>query len=326
MSAPDLTVIIVSFNTRDLLCDCLRSLRRVALEVAIERIVIDNASADGSADAVAAQFPEVTLIHSPVNRGFAAAMNLGLHAAKAPLVLALNPDTIVVPGTLTRMRHFLDQHPDAVVAGAGLTNPDGTAQPSTFRFPGLWREFWNFLPELKFLLKPRRLHYGVHGYSLRKPVRKAHRVDSVSGAAFMAHADTIQQAGGFDEEFFLYHEEMDLFRRIQKLGGEIWTVPDAQVIHFDAMSSGFKPQVFPSGRLLNWRILGMDYLWHKHKSKTQHYLWRLQARLLLWLRISAIRVGLLFKKRENDRKRQRIRELRDLIRALKRSPTAIRST
>lgn len=326
MSVPELSVIIVSFNTRELLCDCLRSLRRVASEAVIECIVVDNASGDGSADAVAARFPDVTLIRSTKNRGFAAAMNTGLKSARAACVMALNSDAVVVPGALAKLRDFLNEHPQAAVAGAGLTNPDGTAQPSTFRFPGLCREFWNFLPELKSLLKPRRLHYGARGYTVRKQARMAHRVDSVSGAAFMARAELIRQAGGFDEAFFLYHEEMDLFHRIRKLGGEIWTVPDAQIIHFDAMSSGFKPQALPTGQLLNWRILGMDYLWFKHKSKTQHYLWRLQARLLLGLRIGAIRVEFLLAGRERDRKQGRIRELRQIVRALKQAPALSKGT
>lgn len=320
MPDPELSIIIVSFNTRELLCDCLRSLRRVEAEVLCERIVVDNSSSDGSADAVREQFPEVRLIEMESNRGFAAAMNAGLRQARAPLIMALNPDTLVPPGSLPKLTCFLRQHPQVVVVGAELTNPDGTTQPSTFRFPSLFREFWNFLPELKEALKPRRLYYGSQGYVIGHAETAAYSVASVSGAAFVARTEVLRQAGGFDEEFFLYHEEMDLFHRIQSRGGEVWTLPGAQVIHFDSRSSGYRPGRFPSGPLLRWRILGMDRLWWKHKSKQQHYLWRVQARMLLTLRIVLIRITLFFAASKRREKQTRIGELQGIVRALQQPP------
>ena len=307
MNLPELSILIVSYNTRALLADCLRSLRRVSDEAKFETIVVDNASSDGSADFVAEDFPEVKLVRLPQNNGFAAGMNAGIAASSGPLILALNPDAVVVPGTLRKLLTFMKENPRAAVVGAVLTFPDGRLQASTFHFPSLFREFWNFLPELKGLLKRGR------SWSNQLAEREPFQTDCVSGAALLARTEAVKAIGGFDEEFFLYHEEMDLCTSLKKAGWEIWSVPEAQVVHLDAQSSGYRQNRLPHDPILSWRLSGMDRLWAKHKSSFQHRLWRCQAKSLLWVRIVLLSRGALF----SSKYRQRIGELRRVAKMLK---------
>jgi GT2 family glycosyltransferase len=173
------------------------------------------------------------------------------------------------------------------VAGASLTDPDGTPQTSTFKFPSLFREFWNFVPEIKSALHLRQAAQRL-GWARRTQEGRAQEavpVECISGAAFMAKTEALRQIGGFDERFFLYHEEMDLCIRLRKAGWGVFHVPHTQVIHWDASASGYRPGCLPDMPLLGWRVAGMDLLWHKHRPGTMHRRWRGLARLLLWLRV-----------------------------------------
>jgi hypothetical protein len=290
---PTLTVIIVSYNTRDLLAGCLNSLRRVEDEADFEVIVVDNASADGSPAMVRENFPEVRLIEAGRNTGFAAANNLGLAQAKGKFLFFLNPDTIVPRGTLVQMLAPLSPGPfphdvgkgeqRVAVVGASLMNPDGTWHASTFEFPNLWREFWNFLPEMKsgVLWTATKLSKLVPFRKERPP--KTRRVECVSGAAMMVRTDVMRDIGGFDEGFFLYHEERDLCCRLAAKGWEIWTMPGAPIIHYDAQASGYKTNRFPCSPILDYRVLGMDRLYQKHRPQ-RHRAWRMLARRMLRFR------------------------------------------
>ena len=142
----------------------------------------------------------------------------------------------------------------------------------------------------------------------RQPVR----VDCVSGAAMIGRTEAVRQVGGFDPKFFLYHEEMDLCTRLRQAGWEIWSVPTAHVIHFDARASGYQQNRLPGQPLLGWRIGGMDRLWWKHKSLFQHRLWRLQGKLLLRLRIATLGLPALF----STAKRHRVGELNQVVKML----------
>jgi GT2 family glycosyltransferase len=285
----DLSVLIVSYNTRDLLESCLRSLQRMAAEGEFALIVVDNASTDGSPDAVHLFFPQAKVIRLNSNIGFAAAVNRGLAEVQTNFIFLINPDTLIPRGTATKLHRFLLDTPSAAVAGSALTDPDGTPQTSTFKFPSLFREFWNFLPEMKSAIHLRqaavRLGWARSGSAHLSAGKAAVPVESTSGAALMLRTEAVRQIGGFDERFFLYHEEMDLCTRLRKAGWGVYFVPDAQVIHWEARASGFRPNRLPDMPLLGWRVSGMDLLWHKHKTPTQHRLWRCQARGLLGLRI-----------------------------------------
>lgn len=309
---PDISVLIVSYNTRDYLLACLESLQRISDEAQFEIIVYDNASTDGSADHVQTQYPEVRLLQSDRNLGFAAGVNRAARDARGKYLFILNPDTLVPRNTIRRILRFFEAHPVAAVLGAGLYSPDGSVQPSVFRHPTLIREFWNLLPELKSLLQIHRIGQKFT-YSGMRPVR----VSSIGGAAFAVRADTFHRVGGLDEEYFLYHEEADFCRRLGALGCEIWTLPEAQVIHYNAAATGYRMRSLPRDPVLTWRILGMDRYWFKHESRFRYRLWSGQAKCLLSMRLLLLKAACLTAHGQRTSKiKERLQELKSLRRRI----------
>jgi N-acetylglucosaminyl-diphospho-decaprenol L-rhamnosyltransferase len=317
----DLTVLIVSFNTRDLLESCLRSLLRATSEAHFDVVVVDNASADAAWEVVEGYFPGAKVIKLDRNIGFAAAVNRGLGEVHTDFTFILNPDTVIPRGSVRKLLDFLLKNPSAAVVGASLTDLDGTPQTSTFKFPSLFREFWNFLPELKSAVHLRQAAVRL-GWARTNPSRADGTggipVQSVSGAAFMARTEAIRRIGGFDERFFLYHEEMDLCTRLRKAGWGVFFLPAAQVIHWEAGASGYRPSRLPDMPLLGWRVGGMDLLWSKHQSRLRHRLWRGLARSLLGLRVLTNRLLTVFCGRRRVQRQQRIRDLAQALGLLRR--------
>ncbi len=238
----DLAIITVSYNTKDLLADCLESaqagLKRCGLDGQIW--VVDNASSDGSAEMVHQRFPAVSLIAHDQNLGFAAGNNLALKAMGFPEevkprhVLFLNPDTRVNGDALGSLLRFLNETPSAGAAGARLIHGDGGFQHSAFAFPGLAQIFFDFFP-LHHRLLDSRLNgrYPRALYAAGQPFP----VDHPLGAALMVRGGTLAQVGGFDERYFMYCEEIDLCRRIKKSGWEIYCVPGAEIVHLVGQST-----------------------------------------------------------------------------------------
>lgn len=322
--SPEISILIVCFNGREVVGGCLRSLRRVRDEADFEIILIDNASTDGSVELVQAEFPEVRVFASPQNLGFAGALNIGFRLACGGVLLALNPDTFVPRGTLRRMIDFFEENPRAGVAGAALTYADGEPQDSTFKFPSLPREFLNYLPEIKTILRPRQFLYGIRrlifGYS---SMEIPFRAPAVSGAAFAARCEVVKELNGFDEGFFVYHEERDFCRRVWDAGWEVWSLPQAQVIHLDATGTGYKRDRLPRMPLLAWRVGGMDRLWWKHRPGFAHRAWRMQSKCLLRIRIAFIFISLPVRGRKWRVAWERIREIRDCITLISQKPVAV---
>lgn len=240
-----LGIVIVNFNVRDLLDACLRSLfaelaRSPALSARV--VVVDNASTDGSAGMVAAQHPQVELIASPQNLGFARGNNVGLRrlglaaekGAPPDLLLLLNPDAELHPGSLATLTDFLAVHPQAGGCCPRLQYGDGSFQHSAFHFPGLAQLFLDLFP-----LHPRLLHTRLNG---RYPRRlydndRPFAIDFALGAALMLRATAIAAAGLLDEGYFMYAEEMDWQRRIQAAGWPLYCVPAARVTHHEGQST-----------------------------------------------------------------------------------------
>ena len=212
----DLSVIIVTYNSAGLIGPCLDSLLD-APGMELEAFVVDNASADRTADAVRRRFPEVRLIQSPVNRGFGSANNLALPQCGGRRILFLNPDTLVRPGALAAMSAFLDNHPQVGLAGPRLVYPDGRPQESvSHRYLGQ-----KYAPEL---------YRGLKG-----------EIAWVMGACMIAPAAVVGHVGGFDERFFLYGEEEDLCLRIRQAGWEIGFAGEAVVVHVGGYSEADSP-------------------------------------------------------------------------------------
>jgi GT2 family glycosyltransferase len=238
----DLSIIIVNWNTRALLADCLTSVEGCRLQVTgpeaqpstcnlkLETIVVDNASSDDSAAMVRERFPWARLIENAENVGFARANNQGIALAAGRYVLLLNPDTEVHPGALKTLVQFTDAHPAAGACGARLLNSDGSLQPACHPMLTPGREFWRLL----FLerLWPRAT-YPMERWDTAMP----RRVEVIKGACLLLRRDALNQIGVLDDNYFMYTEEVDLCHRLAQVGWELWYVPAAAVTHYGESSS-----------------------------------------------------------------------------------------
>ncbi|MCX7670776.1 MAG: glycosyltransferase family 2 protein [Anaerolineae bacterium] len=235
---PDLSVIIVSWNVRDLLRACLQSLEASGKRpgsAVLEVIVVDNASADGSAAMVAAEFPQVRLIANAGNRGFTGGNNQGIAAARGRYILFLNPDTVVVGDALAQMIAYLEAHDDVGVVGPQLRYGDGRWQSSCRRFPTLWSALFESTPlAWHWPDNPWARRYRMED---RTPTEQEIEVDWLVGAALMTRRAVLDQVGGFDEGYFMYSEELDWCRRVKAAGWRIVYLPTAQIVHYEGKSS-----------------------------------------------------------------------------------------
>lgn len=250
-----LAVIIVSYNTCDLLVGCLRALLHGAAasadQLTLDVIVVDNASTDGSAEMVAHDFPQVRLFALDRNLGFTGANNLALAAlgllpesgfASLPsptAVLLLNPDTEIAADALVQMAHVLADDPQAGACGAHLTYGDGRFQHGAFRFPSLAQLAFDLFPLHRVPGFHRLYDSPING---RYPQYlwqgdRPFAVDFVLGAALMVRADAIRQVGGLDDTYFMYCEEMDWCLRLHQAGWGVVAVPTAYVVHHEGQSS-----------------------------------------------------------------------------------------
>ena len=229
---PDVSVIVVNWNTCDLLRDCIRSIieeTRASHEV----IVVDNASSDGSAEMVAAEFSGVVLIANTDNRGFAAANNQGLRIARGRHLLLLNPDTIVLDGAIDKMLDWLRRHPDVGCVGCQVLEGPEVIQRTCFADAGPLN---HFIEEMGLTrLAPRIPFFGRHWYQSWDR-RSEREVDVVSGMFMLVPRPVLEKVGLLDEAFFIYSEEADWCRRIRKAGWRCVFSPEAQIIHLDGGS------------------------------------------------------------------------------------------
>lgn len=233
---PAVSVVIVNWNTRDLLDQALESLHAQTTSVRFETIVVDNGSADGSPEMVRRKWPEVRLHALPENRGFAVANNVGFTDARADYILLLNSDTIVLATTLSGLVDVLDRRPDVGCVGARHLNGDGSLQRSIDAAPNLVNDFF-FNTELH------RLRIFHSFLQRNNPWWGPHDVPRtagwVNGACMMVRRQVLDQIGGLDEAFFIYGEEVDWCYRMWQAGWTVYFTPEAEVIHLggQAMNS-----------------------------------------------------------------------------------------
>jgi N-acetylglucosaminyl-diphospho-decaprenol L-rhamnosyltransferase len=234
----ELSIIIVSWNVRELLHRCLAS---VSFDPgSAEIIVVDNASHDGSPEMVRADFPQVHLVANQGNRGFTAANNQGLALSQGRYLLLLNPDTEVVGDALATMLRYIEAHPRVGALGPRLCYPDGSLQSSRRRFPTLatallestvLQEWWA------------DNHILRHYYIADTPDDAVQPVDWVVGACLLVRRQAYEQVGGLDEGFFMYSEELDWCKRIKNAGWQVVYLPTATIVHHEGKSS---EQVVPA--------------------------------------------------------------------------------
>jgi GT2 family glycosyltransferase len=222
-------VIIVNWNTKDLLCQCIDSLAQRVKNIDTEILVVDNGSTDGSVAAVREKFPGVRLIENSMNLGFAKANNHALSISKGRYLLLLNPDTQVKDEAIPQMLSFMNAHAEAGVVGAQLLNADGSKQNSIANFPSLATELLN--KSLLRRLFPDKFPGKERDYP--GPVE----VDSVIGACMLVRRETVEQVGPLDEEYFLFLEETDWCYRMKKAGWKVYHIPQTEVLHFQGKSA-----------------------------------------------------------------------------------------
>lgn len=227
----DLSIIIVNWNTRELLAQCLASLPGATAGLISEVIVVDNGSTDGSPALVAERFPSVRLLTNAENLGFVRANNQALPLARGRYVLLLNSDTVAPPESLTRMVQFMDEHPEVGAAGPKLLNPDGTFQGSYAYFPTLGSV------ALSAAGLARRLYLPYDPSPAPRPDEVSHPVDWVPGACLLIRQATLATVGLLDEGFWMYSEDTDLCYRIHCAGWEVYYLPDVEIVHFGGASS-----------------------------------------------------------------------------------------
>jgi GT2 family glycosyltransferase len=230
----DVSIVIVSFNTRDVTRQCLDHVRMHAAAVRHEVLVVDNASDDGSADMVAAEFPEAHLIRSDENRGFAGGNNPAMKIARGRYILLLNSDAFLAGGALEKTLQYLDDYPNIGVLGCKLTDPDGTMQPSARMLPGPLNKILHItglaarFPGSKFF---GRVDYTWWDHS------EPRAVGWVVGAYFLIRRETMENIGGLDERYFLYFEEIDYCLTARRAGWEVVFYPHAEIVHIGGQST-----------------------------------------------------------------------------------------
>ena len=233
----NISVVIVNWNVRELLRRSLTSVYGEAAALpsgAVEVVVVDNNSTDGSADMVAAGFPDVRLLVNPENRGFSAAFNQALPHCTGDAILLLNPDAELQPGSMTALSAHLEARPHLGAAGPMLLNADGSVQSSRRRFPTLATAFLESTVLQSYL--PRNRHLDRY-YCLDTPEDREQEVDWLVGACLLLRRSALEEVGGLDERFFLYFEEVDWFRRAHTMGWRTAYVPQARVLHHYGQSS-----------------------------------------------------------------------------------------
>lgn len=231
ITPPLLSVVIVNWNTRALLAECIAAVAREAASAAYDIWVVDNGSTDDSVVMLRRDFPHVHLIESKVNLGFAGANNLAMQRSTGHYLLLLNTDAIVRPGAIQALLQLAETAPRAGIVGAHLLNPDGTFQASYTNFPTLWQEFLILSTLGRRLRGPR---YPSHPAEEDKGPQ---RVDYVEGACLLVRRAALEQVGGLDEGYFMYAEEVDWCKRMRAAGWEVWYTPAAQVVHIGGASS-----------------------------------------------------------------------------------------
>lgn len=259
MAGMDVSVIIVSWNTRDILRDCLDSVYAQTKAVSFEVIVIDNASADGSAELVKRDFAAVRLLENADNRGFAAANNQGMRLAAGRYVLLLNSDTVVLDGAIDKTVAFADRNPEAAVIGCRVLNRDRTLQPTCFMYPSVLNMFL-FATGLNKLFPSSRF-FGREQMTWwkRDGVRD---VEVVTGCFMLARRAAIDQVGLMDESFFMYGEETDWCFRFARAGWRVLFAPHGEIIHLGGASSSQAANEMT----LQLKAGVLQFL-HKHRSR-----------------------------------------------------------
>ncbi|MBN2417644.1 glycosyltransferase family 2 protein [bacterium] len=280
----DVSIIIVNWNTRELLRKCLESIYAEMQHRSFEIIVIDNASADQSVEMVKADFPGVRLIENRENVGFGKANNQGYEISTGEYLLLLNPDTEILDQAVERLMEFMDTQRQAGLCGAKCIHPDGTIQVSWAYFPSLktiftnnvsWKDALSIFSVAKRLLRT-KAEYSDSGFTVSEVIPRS-RVDYVLGQCMLTRKEIVDRVGLFDESVFMYEEEPDLCYRILQAGYETWFVPEAEIIHHERKSIGQVND--PLKTDLKWFVSARSHFFQKHHGRWYKWAFRVLGSL-----------------------------------------------
>lgn len=288
----DVSIIVVAWNVRKLLYDCLKSVYDQTEGIDFEVIYVDNASEDGSTDMVKRDFPKVRIIENEENEGFIRANNQAIEIAQGRYVLLLNSDTIVLDSAITKTVRFADKHPDAAVVGCRVLNPDGTLQRTCFMSHSILNSFltatylYKIFPKSKFF--GREYMTWWDGSDVRE-------VEGIGGCYALVRKEAIEQVGLMDDTFFFYGDDVDWCYRFRQSGWKIIFTPDPQIIHYGGQNTKQMPETF------FLQLVGARLLFMRKQNKMSFPLACLLMTLFLFVRVPYwITVGTL---RENERKK-----------------------
>ena len=270
----DISIVIVNYNVKDFLFQCLKSIENSKTDLKIETIVVDNNSNDGSIEFLKPNFPGVKFFALKENIGFGKANNLGFDNADAKYILILNPDTLLNENTLQVMYNFMEQHSEVGIAGCKVLNGDGTFQFACRRgFPTPWNAFCKLFGLNKFF--PKSKLFASYNQTYRN-VDETYYIDAVIGAFMFTRKDLIDKLNGFDKDFFMYGEDIDLCLRAFKAGSKTAYVHTTNIIHYKGESTKRS-----SINEVKHFYEAMSIYAKKHYSKSGLYLFSLKAGIAL---------------------------------------------
>jgi GT2 family glycosyltransferase len=273
----DVSIIVVAWNVKKLLQDCLESVYEQTKDIRFEVIYVDNASKDGSVEMVKERFPSVHIIENQENKGFIKANNQGIEIAQGRYVLLLNSDTVVLDNAIAKTVQFADGHPDAAVAGCRVLNPDRTLQRNCFMYPSLL----NALLAATYLYKvfPRSRFFGRERMTwwAFDDVRD---VETVCGCYSLVRREAMDQVGVMDETYFVYGDDPDWCFRFRKAGWRIMFTPEPEIIHYGGQNTS------QMARRFRWQLEGSKLIFMRlHRRRWTFPLARLLAGLFFLLRV-----------------------------------------
>lgn len=304
----DLSIIIVSWNAKAYLEECLGSLSIPAAELSKEILVIDNDSHDGSPEMVEEKFPQVKLIRSGANLGFSKANNIGIRASDGRYLCLINSDVRVLPGCLERMADFMDRNPQVGISGPRMLNRDHSMQVSCRKSPSLWNNFCaaSGLAALfprSFFFSSEQMFYFAHDRTLP--------VDVIAGCYWIVRRSAMEDFGLLDEAFFFYGEDLDWCKRCRTAGWDVVFHPGGEAVHYQGGSSSNDPLRFSVAQ----QSAVLQY-WEKHHSALASSMLRLILFLGTILRLIRDGAAYVFNKSDRARRVVRLRGYYGCLRAL----------
>ncbi len=295
----NLSIIIVNWNTRDLLLQCVRSIIGTAKISNFEIIVVDNNSSDDSCSAIQNAFPQIRLIKNELNLGFAKANNIGIRQSSGKYLALINSDIELLPDCLDSLYGYMESNPNVGIAAPKILNPDGTYQLTCRKFPSLWNDFVEAL--MIHSLVPGLKHFSGELINLDHQ-KEPYVTDLVGGCFLFIRRQTLDSIGLLDEQFFFYGEDKDLCWRSWKAGWPIIYVPSATAIHYGGASSSKIPEKF-NQELQRAQL----QFWKKHCSPFRQYCFLCIRYLNLIRRVGFCSIAYLFQSDNRDRNAYKIK-------------------